>query len=72
MFQLQVGTSFAAFNDASRGVTVGDELARILRAVADTLQDPEMEVALRDGGIEWVGIEDANGKMVGTWTYTSE
>lgn len=71
MFRLEIKTGNAAFNDGSRGATPGDELARILRAVADTLQDPAMEVALRDGGT-MAGVRDVNGNTVGQWQYTAE
>ena len=58
-FRVTIGTGNAAFDDDSNG---RDEVARILRSIATSLED----------GTEGGAIFDINGNRVGAWEHWHE
>ena len=62
MFTLQVQTRNAAFEDCQ-----GAEVARILRALADSLEGCHVKV----GSLSGI-LRDVNGNRVGDWKLTGD
>lgn len=58
MFRLEIDTSNAAFD-------YPDELSRIVRGVARTIEDPPLR---RTKG----GVRDMNGNLVGRWEFVPD
>jgi hypothetical protein len=68
MLTVTIATDNAAFEDHA-----GEELARILHKLADTV---EQTVRIAPNGGEWINeahlILDANGNTVGRWSLSTE
>lgn len=67
VFRIELATANAAFAE----IPAGQEIARILRELADKLEDPSMTVALEDGTTTGT-VRDYNGNTVGQWMHTAE
>ena len=63
MFNLTIRTANAAFDEEDGNA--GPELARILRELADRIDD-----GVPDG--DTASLFDANGNRVGAWNYSSD
>lgn len=65
-FEVQINVENAAFYDEDDNRAPGPELARILRALADRVEESE----LRSGDL--LRLFDVNGNRVGYYTFTEE